>query len=402
MGRKRSNKNKHRKRRIHAQAMERLIHDDEKFAKHKAFLEKVEQDEVNFLNRTIFVTNAKDLRLQANIESLKTFFQSRYGDVEKCCISSYQGKQKANSKKPPPATITFKTSSTAAKLFGRPLDVMRRQTNRQQSKTLIRAEGVAYHRGYCPNDLIIYPAEQKSSNRIPLQDHVDDVLSNIIAARSISLGHWVPEDNGLHYLKEVDVKNFTNEKQEFLEEFSGFHGAEVRLDLRRRLLQIKLKVVKQILLDTEYFQTILVRFKDLQRAIHLGYDEDDASFSLLFSCKHPPKLTEITITPNLYESSERLTSIQDAPFGRCLGYKICCSKSEFDSLFRQREKFSKRMNDFGIVMADSCDDAIFYKTRQIEYGSDEKELFESSADKFVDRKTGMIPLETTAMVIYIT
>ena len=43
-----------------------------------------------------------------------------------------------------------------------------------------------------------------------------------------------------------------------------------------------------------------------------------------------------------------------------------------------------------------------YKTRQIEYGSDEKELFESSADKFVDRKTGMIPLETTAMVIYIT
>ena len=91
--RKKKNRRR-RKQRFHAQAVERLIQDDSKYDEHEEFLKEVKKKEIEDLNRTIFISNAKDLRIGLNLTILRVFFESTYGPVEKCSISCYKKKQK--------------------------------------------------------------------------------------------------------------------------------------------------------------------------------------------------------------------------------------------------------------------------------------------------------------------
>lgn len=243
---------------------------------------------------------------------------------------------------------------------------------------------------------------KKASNRVPIKEEDTDGLSMILQASSISLGHWVPEDSGLHFLNEsADQHCHDDHEYEFLEEFTGFQCSQVRLDLRRRILQIKRKhqdtiEINDIILSLaelrlgpkESYDTITFRLKDIETSIDLGYDAAKSDYSLLFSCKQPPKLHKVTIRDNYFDQSERLTNICDAPFGRCLGFKISCQKTQFEKLFGRDYDFLMRLKDFGMMSAGNVSDAIHFKTTRIEYNSSGKDILEKAMCNITDRKSG--------------
>ena len=398
MGSKKSKKRKNRRRkRFHAQVVERLIHDDSKYDEHKEFLKEVERKEIEELNRTIFISNARDLRIGYNLTMLKQFFESTYGPVENCCISFYENKRRSNNGRnsaPPPGKITFKSASSATKIFGKPLHEVR-LSGKKNSMKLVEAS-IAHHGRHNAGYLKVFPAEKTLPKRAPIQEENQDPLSKTLIATSIGLGHWIPEDHGLFFINE-DSSNHQHDKEkyEFVEEFSGFKGAKVKIDLRHRLLQIKIDLSRNInifdgiFLKEENYGTITFRFKSVQTFFDLGYENKQSCYSILFSCKEPPKIHKVHICPySLYETSYRLTSLENAPFDHCLGFKLCCQKSEFEKLFNSKDDFPRRLKEFGIMRTESLYEAIPFCTRRIKFGEYEKEMLEKAIMNIPDKKIG--------------
>lgn len=416
MGRKKNKHNKRRRQLFHAQSIQRQINNDTKYVQHKEFLDSIESKEVDELNRTIYVTNVKDLRVGSNLISLRSFF-NQYGFVEKC-ITEHQKRNNSKRGIPPAGKITFKSAVSAEKIFGQPLDKVRMLSRDKVAKFI--PSPVAYdgkkHPGLLKVNqqclrsqklsalvliyslytsyLKVYPAERKSAKRVAVREESSqDILSETLTLSSISLGHWIPEDAGLYFLNEAHGEPFEEKGYEFLEESTGlFEGADVTFNLRRRVIQIqaecKLSVFDDLvsLIDELglSYHVITFRLQDIPTFLDLGYDDVKDSYSLLFRCEKPPQIHKIYYNEgNDFENKTRLTEVHGAPFGHCFGIKISCRKDQFDKIFKMKNlnhnNFLQRLKDFGIMRAEveGYDDAIRLQTTPIniiERDEIEKEL----------------------------
>ena len=373
------------KQNLHAMAIEQLLNDEIKTTKQKAVIETLENEENEILNRTIFVTNIKDIRVGSNLKALQTFFERNFGPVEQCCITSFQSKRKPNhnlrnnrSNPPPPAKVTFRSVQSAIKVFGMPLDEARNGGSKSAMK-LISAQGVAYNGKQNAGKLKVYLAV-KRIKKMPITEEDVYGLSKTLEVSSISLGHWIPEDSGLLFLKgaPIEIGKYEDE-YEFLEEYSGFQGSQMKLDLRQRLIQIRATVDLSgsflFNLFNEQFNTITFRLKDIDTYLDLAYDESSDTHCLVFGCKEPPKLYKVEVFNELgycYEKSTRLTGLEDAPFDHCFGFKISFEQSQLKMLFNNHDKFHCRLQDFGITRAKCFDDCITLSTKKISYGLKER------------------------------
>ena len=147
---------------------------------------------------------------------------------------------------------------------------------------------------------------------------------------------------------------------QLLMEFAGFASSKVTLDLKKRILQIKVENDSDDCYDYGNFQTIIrtikFRLKQIQGVLEISVERGlrKEDYSLLFTSVDPPKLHRVTtkinqITGNVFESTKHLLKLNDAPFGQCLGFKLNLSQSEALAMISQRTDFSRKLFNFGIL-----------------------------------------------------
>jgi len=371
--------------------MESLVKDSFKYENHKTFLKGLEKEELLKSNRTVFVTNVKNLNIETNVKQLQLFFQTRYGEIEECVVIAAQiGRRNRNhNRRPPCAKITFRYLPDAKLIFDKSLEEARKDGS--NAFKLIRAS-IAYHGRINPGFLKVRPAEVKSFNHRTNIHEGEGSLSNSFMVSSVSLGHWVPpgEDNGVDILNDTEYGGSIEESEvtEFIEEFIGFNGSKIIFNLKQRILQIQVTVNKDVMFLIDPIQySITFRLKQLQSSINFGYE--DECYSILFNCVEPPKLERRI---NEDGSTERVTSIGNAPFGRCFGYKLILTKYETLKIISTRNNFLNNLIDFGVLKngAEDLDNAVQLVTRRVTFGTIEKSEIESCLKNIPNRKLGLL------------
>lgn len=78
------------------------------------FMKSFHQKMKEAAETTVFVTNVKDLRVDANLSQLRSFFVAQYGSVVMCRRHQYDGRRRTPY---PPALVRFQNARDAASML---------------------------------------------------------------------------------------------------------------------------------------------------------------------------------------------------------------------------------------------------------------------------------------------
>jgi hypothetical protein len=315
--------------------------------KQKEFLEKVAENEVEILTRTIFVSHVKDLKQPRHLQLLKAFFEITYGPVEECVPTTFSNRKRKDMF--PPARVRFTRKSDAEKIFGMDL------SSAARGKSIEIRPGGRFdvaHRGL----LRIRPS-QKYPNMV---EHLLDHTKIEFTSSNLALGHWCPDDE--HRFGDFETKEETI-GSEWLEEENTRLACSVAIDLTARAIEIQILNsnhsrnifamlgvqfdVDEILRET---YTISFRFKDLVQSMELCREPNRSEeYSFVFTLKYPPKLFRSRTIPDTpRERNTIIAGISNACFGRCLGFKLSLSLSIVDRLLLN-EGALRKLQNFGVM-----------------------------------------------------
>ena len=325
---------------------------------HERYIEQIQSKEADQLNRTILVTNVKDLNRPKNLRHLKTFLERNYGPLESCTIvtTSTIRRNNDNDNYFPNAKVTFQYQKDSFKLYNKSLLEVRKQKKTKQK----------IHAPSCGHNRFIYVQPGLPQRA---QIHVSSDKSYVsFDTNSISMGHFdsrsteensffIPPSSNNH------TNNYHSSSVEFLEEYEGFRNTMVTLDLEKRSIRISKEItgyyrkfgnfiVSSRGSDDDVEETLTFSLKGLHGGLELCKDVHYGTFSLIFLAKYPPKLVEKQILmSNMTRQVKRLIAITDeidAPFGHCLAYRLNISRSVVESLFSNIDFFQK-LRDFGMI-----------------------------------------------------
>ena len=303
---------------------------------HERYIKRIQSEESDQLNRTVLVTNVKDLSRPKNLRNLKTFLIQNYGPLESCEMVNINGTDF------PGARVTFRYQRDSFKFYEKSLLEARKQ---KRTKKKIDTDTCGY-KGF----IYVQPGLP-----VRAQIHVSsDESSASFDAHSVSMGHFNDEEGAYHPLNH-------NYVVEFLEEYEGFRNTMVTLDLEKRSIRISKEttvycrkfgnfiVSSRGCDDVE--ETLTFSLKGLHGGLELCKDVDYGTFSFILVAKYPPRLVEKKVFSDMKREIKRLTSISDetdAPFGHCFAYRLNISRTVVESLFSNKDFFQK-LRDFGMV-----------------------------------------------------
>ncbi len=308
---------------------------------HKKYVNGIQTKESDYLNRTIFITNVKNLHYPVNIQLLKTFLEQKYGPVENCVVD------KSKRHPYPGAKVTFVSQDDSYKIYRKSLLEVRKQKKRRKQ---IESTSCG-HKGF----ITVQPG---LPDRAQIHTSSDEsyITFNVL---SISMGHFNQKDGALIYPD--DLSN-GNTMLEYLEEYEGFRQNEVTLDLQNRSICLSKETTAIMDPYMQQFADILghyhkqedcaiFRLKDLYGALDLYKVKNSEGLGLIFVTKYPPKLVRKITDQDMRERNERLTSIRgesNAPFDHCFAYKLNITDSVAKTLFSDKAFFQK-LRDFGMI-----------------------------------------------------
>jgi hypothetical protein len=306
--------------------------------KTSAILQDIVQTELDYLRRTIYITDVEGLKSKSNLNKLRSFLVKRFGRIEECMICHeqlipLQPQYDSVRAQHPPARVRFAEAQDAQKVFGgRELLGLNRLEHLEFSLGTIvsRRDGkegryITIRPSYRYDGMLREKLEQK-------------ILS--FPTEGLSLGHWVSPERDLYHLWKK-IKPFNNpthlsmrKPMEFLQEVHAEMKPLMRFDLYNR--RIELEIQRHYNEDNVFdFQDVrdflLIPFKSLMHYVELCREvcvgDDRPSYYLLFSLKYPPLIeSEQPMFGHGYalEDMERERSLTFGRLhGEVLGQQLC-------------------------------------------------------------------------------
>jgi hypothetical protein len=352
MGRRRNGKRRKRNSeaaqaaaKISSANLEKRFADTLKYQQDKSaqseYLSTIAEVEKDILSRTVYVTQVKDLKQESNLTELKRFFEINYGRVEECVRAPFTGKKGKRNHNFPHARVRFVLKEDAEKIFGGKELLLART----EGPVDITACSVAHGKAIKVRPSDQYPNMAKESLS---ESHLE------FNASTIALGHWFSASGEDSYRIVSPGEEQGRATNVWLEEIKPSCFASVKIDLRKRAVEIELHTQGgeltrfMALLAYHTRDVIAFRFKDLLGPIEFI----PAKRALFFRLKHPPKLYKVTTYLSQDWDDERhrdveLPGVETCYFGGCLGYKLKLDATAISRLQANKEAMEK-IRRFGI------------------------------------------------------
>ena len=184
------------------------------------------------------------------------------------------------------------------------------------------------------------------------EDDLNSTSSIQVNTRRLSLGHWFPagKDESLNVPGLEDLARSTPNTWLQVSHNNTFNPI-INIDIQKAVVELDIShcVAETPLFDNQLellFRLLMrppiktktvvsFRFKDLAHAIKLCCSE--GKYYLLFEIRHPPRLTFVTVDEAYFETSYRLTALNELPeLGSCMGYSLEVDKVEIARLTNTR------------------------------------------------------------------
>ena len=303
---------------------------------------------------TVFVTNVKDLRVDANLSQLRSSLVAQYGPVVMCRRHQYDGRHRTPY---PPALVRFQNARDAASMFN--VDSLLRVDSKS-----VRLPCPIGHRGF----ILVQP--YRYVNEIAKEEMTSPIID--VSATRMSFGHWYPprkdEESGAWLEVETAKERPPTESSHEDQDFPGFAEIFARMLLRRSIsresatVQIDL-VQREVRIihagtNVETVREIMTfRFKQLESPMRLCRDKSGAP-SIVFSLKYPPKLEREQLCLPYFDTKtfRRITwaGVEAETFGKCKGCKISLEEATVLAL-QQHDKYND-LKSFGVLNLDYSHD----------------------------------------------
>jgi hypothetical protein len=264
--------------------MENIISDEEYKHEQSAYRKMLAEKEKEVLSTTIFVTNVKDLNMQANVEALNRFF-ARYGPVVECKATYFRtrsGKKKHH--RFPPGQVRFVRKQDAEKVFGGVELLKVRKTVQLDCPTVGNKEKINVKPSMLHEDMI-----------------EDELRGAVVTVRAdkLTLGHWCPHREEMQILGEGKSLVQGDEKQnEWLEVMEGTVAPIMTINLNKSTIELLsgddssslraklLYMMNPLAADSSNMpEFICIRFKQLALPLELCRDQATGAYSLIFAVK---------------------------------------------------------------------------------------------------------------------
>jgi hypothetical protein len=360
----------------HSTFLEEALSAEERRAAAKGFQEEYVKLEKDFLGRSVYITNVRNLDQQV-LNNLTAFLTRNYGPVDKSFLVRTMGSGKnTRNLRYPNARIRFYYKSDAEKIFGgKPLESVR-------DKVWVACECGMSQKGaigLSQKKISIMPSE-KYPGMIEAERTNDPIFE--FECSSLALGHWIPPELDFYkyWYEDTESNNYNewrNYTVEWLEETVVNQTVKLQVNLSTRTASLLMTCAEE---DRSFlFSTgsktyhASFKFKALMDPIDLCRDINKSrGYSLAFSLRYPPKL-EVSSRNLLLEalgddrySASVIPSLCFGPvpgktFGRCLGFRVNISEGEATRLI-DNGSMLKRLTDSGIVFDDLTS---LYNTRAI-------------------------------------
>ena len=343
----------------HTSHLQHILQYEEYKQSQKQFLQEVADLQNDRMERTVFVTNVKDVAQANHLQLLKAFLERTYGPVEDCRISSYSSKKKKQQRRGShnfsPALVRFVRKGDAQKLFGGRDLLSTTSSNTTRSVDLD-----------CPT----VGVSPRNSGRAPFvrvqaahRDKIlEDLQSNSIQFSSdhMAIGHWIlaEDDAYLNSLQDEEGVAGTGVggDEEFVQEALLLGDSiSIEIDLASRTMTLRrshsmpftgsnessfenLFAFLDMNLSSTKTDVLTFRFKDIKGCIDLCCDQSN-EVHFVFSLRLPPKLYletssedyNFSYTSRTHRQAE-FAGLDAEVFGRCLGFKIRASQTALTTL----------------------------------------------------------------------
>ncbi|GKY93876.1 hypothetical protein MPSEU_000354500 [Mayamaea pseudoterrestris] len=342
--------------------VERILEEEQAKQQQKQYLEGVNQKRDERLTKTVFVANVRDLDVEYNFQTLRSFIETNYGPLEVYTKERW-GRSRGGQKSYPRARLVFQKAVDAQKLFG--------------GTVLAQVSGPALIRcslGCKQGMITVHAAKQRYADS---WRHDEALKGEVICfqAKSLALGHYCPDDHDMYWNTVDEAHEF--DAEEWVEEICLRQTCQVQVDLLERTFEIstaykpsaashndpddlaKIFGLSALLADFgNPTDTVMsFRFKELRHHIEICKESDDAKrLSLIFVLKHPPKIENIVPDLCLSGLDDRepqrvrcisYPGIDRAFFNRCRAFKLSLDECSLSQLSRH-ERFT-RLFDFGLL-----------------------------------------------------
>lgn len=360
MGRRRNRNRKSRAiQHLRSQSISQYVLDENQQAERKHF-EKAELLRLSavrddLLSRSVLVGSVKPLGIETNKIKLQSFLAGRYGPVEKIALVWYKRRGKQNQF--PKGRVLFNHRQSAEKIFrGKTL----LQARKESAMMRVTCQPVG-HKGA----ISILPAPDYKDL---MKDEIGDGSTITINSSGMALGYWFPgQVDSCLGLPGACLDNLPMAGNTWVLSESTGLSPIINVDVRRAVVELEVAhSIDELIVGSDSRTVMSFRFKDLVNPIKLC-SNFGSSYCLVFSLKHPPRLT--TISTNMmtgWESSCRLTRVEGVQnVGECLGYNLTVSEAELERLMTKKSIFHKLKN-FGLFDEDLSIDVQEAETIQVE------------------------------------
>ena len=390
MARRRNRNRKRAIQHLRSQSISQYVLDEDRQSEHKRFgkeeLQRLSAVRDDLLSRSVIVGSVKPLASEINRIKLQSFLTGHYGPVEKTTL--VWNKRRSKHSQFPRGRVLFNHRQSAEKIFGGK-SLLQARKESAQMKVACPSVG---HRG----SISLQPAPDYKDL---MKDEMGDGSKITINSSGMALGYWFPSQVdsclGLPGASLDDLPMAGNTW--VLSDRTGVSPI-INVDVRRAV--VELEVARDIDTWTTGIDSRTVmsfRFKDLVSPIKLCLEKKSdctSSYCLVFSLKHPPRLT--TVSTNMitdWESSCRQTRVEGIQnVGECLGYNLAVSKAELDRLMSKKSTFHK-LKKFGLF-----DDELSIDTLR-EAETIQAEPLDAGRRSEFDAQVANVPMVRTRLVL---